>query len=150
LTNKPGTVHRAVWGQLDMDRIQLNEWENTYNEGGGLLFVCSRELGHCIQDLNATVGIDGDGSVCIGYGGEGSMNGSTTNLDGDKGVQTTNGSLKGGKLEVLVGEYTKASGIDVCTKCYTSLDGLFLWFEPSFTLSLFEDVMKDSVVGIVL
>lgn len=78
------------------------------------------------------------------------MDGSAANLDGDQRVQTADGSLEGGELEVFIGKDTKASGVDIYAESYTSLDRLFLWFEPSFTLGLLEDVMENSIVCVVV
>jgi hypothetical protein len=107
-------------------------------------------LSHGVQDLDATVRLDGDGGVGIGYGGEGGVNGSAADLDGDEGIQTTDGGFEGSELEVFIRKDTKAGGVDVDTEGDTSLDGLFLGLEPGLALGLFEDVMEDSIVCVVV
>lgn len=140
----------ACWNDMIKITRPTDETALISNESGGLFFICTRELSHCIKYLNPTICIDSDGGCRIGDSSEGGVYACTTNLDSDKRVQTTDGSFEWGELEVFIGKDTKASGVDIYAESYTSLDRLFLWFEPSFTLGLLEDVMENSIVCVVV
>lgn len=76
------------------------------------------------------------------------MHSGTPELDGDDGVKLPDGGLEGREVVVLVWEDTEVTGFD--SKTNTSGDVLLRRLEPSVALRLFEDMVKDSVVRVVI
>ena len=80
---------------------------------------------------------------------EGCMNGGRANLDGHGGVEGSDGHLEWLEADVFVGENTKLSG-------FTDSEGdttgkvVLVGTKPSITLCLFEDVVKDGIVSVVV
>jgi hypothetical protein len=97
------------------------------------------------------------------------MNRSASDFHRHERVQTANRSFERGKAKILVWEHSESDwgGFDtegnasleteqldeysesIYTRIETDLHGLLSWFEPCFALGLFENVMQDSVMGIV-
>ena len=67
------------------------------------------------------------------------MDSRTSDLDGNHGVQGTNGSFEWCEVVVFVWEDTKHAWFD--SEAYTARHVLFGWFEPCVALCLFEDVV---------
>lgn len=81
--------------------------------------------------------------------GEGCMNGGRANFDGHSRVEGSDSHLEWLESHVFVGENTKLSA-------FTDADGdttgelVFIGAKPGVTLGLFEDVMENGIVSVVV
>jgi hypothetical protein len=81
--------------------------------------------------------------------GKGGMNSCRTNFDGHRRVESSNSHLKRLETDVFVGENTKLSSF-ADTDSDTTGQVVLVGSEPSITLGLFEDVMQDGIVSVVI
>ena len=77
------------------------------------------------------------------------MNGCRANFDGHGRVEGSYGHLKWLETDVLVGENTKLSGL-ADTDGDTTGKLVLVGPEPSIALCLFEDVMQNGIVSVVI
>lgn len=109
-------------------------------------------------------------SVCLDVReGESGVGGGGTNLDGDQRIEATDGGFKRSQTQIVIGEDAKPRRGGVYSKGYTRLGNLalastrpwesrtkadlhrlFCGLEPGFALGLFEDVVENGIVGVVL
>ena len=142
--------------------------EKTYNKCGELLFVCSGEIHHGIEDLNAGIGVDID-AVLIWRAGsgrvsgctinpviggdirfsQGCVNGRRANLDGHGRIEGSHSHLEGLKTDVFVGENAKFSGF-VYADGDTAGQAVFVGTKPGVALGLLEDVMQNGIISVVI
>ena len=80
--------------------------------------------------------------------GKGSMNSCRANFDGHGRVQSSDSHLKWLKTNVFVGENAKLPLTD--TDGDTTGKLVLIGTEPGVTLGLFEDVMEDGIVSVVV
>ena len=80
---------------------------------------------------------------------KGGMNSCGANFDGHGRVQGSDSHLKWLETDVFIRENTKLSGISD-TDSDTTGKVVLVGSEPSITLGLFEDVMQDGIVSVVI